>query len=801
MAHILHASEVVAASATDFHSIVLELRSDPETEIDAAGATLLPGTPDLPGDREIQLSPIPREPTAFARKSAYFRQRDEIVFLLPESRVKFLSVAKDPIFLAADFNNWFDGTKSPKFALKFTPIDGQNFFALPLPMSSLPGGAEFKFVSASGIWFDPEIDAPNRAANSTNYYFDGTRTGRHLITLQTGEPMSIADKFFIKIGDQTQPVDTLPWLLACYTDAELGVKVANGVTTFRVFMPRAHSARVLIYKNLCDEPKIIAMERRRDNTWMAEINANLHGQFYHYQALFCGETDWDRAPKILDPYARATCSHSGPGVILSERTFLPLRDNFVPHPMENGVIVEAHVRDLLKNAPIRLNAEQRLQFNGLSKWLSKRHCYLRRLGINAVEFQPITESDARDKSEYHWGYMPVNFFSPASAYSSSPAKAPAEFKALVKACHRAGLAVILDVVYNHTGEQQNFQNIDRDYFFRKNDDGSLQNFSGCGNDLRTESPMVQRMILDSLVHFIKAYNVDGFRFDLAELLGKEFLCGLERELRLVKRDLQIIYEPWSFRGDIGKNLHNFSGSAWNDEYRDFLPKYVRGEGNFDGIRYFLGGSLGFRSAFTHQSINYVESHDDLCWLDKITENWHHNGTNYTDNDRRRTHLALAILMASLGVPMLHAGQDMLQSKRGIGNTYQLGGVNALDYNLLAKNQATHKFFRRWIKFRLSKRGAALRPPFTPPETYLKFFRSPETSAIGILYNADLSLRARRLFFAINPHFHDCSLELNGLNLGKFRQLSNGERFFNFARKFNSGKTFSLGPLSLALCIE
>ncbi|MDR2721073.1 MAG: hypothetical protein LBB15_02180 [Puniceicoccales bacterium] len=806
MSHILHASEIVAAHAINPRSIVLELHSNPETEIDTSHITLLSRSHICGNfsETETELLMAPYDPLIFAEKAAYFQRQGEIIFLLPESRVKILNIAKDPVFLAADFNGWFEGTKSPKFALEFTQINRRNFFALTLPISSLPHRAEFKFVSASEVWFDSEIDAPNRAVNSTNYLFDVNRTGRHLVPTLTRKPMVISDEFFLKIGDQAKPIDTLPWLLTCYTDAELGAKVANGKTTFRIFMPRAHSARVLIYKNPRSQPSIVNMRRKRDNTWMAEVNAELHGQVYHYQRLFYGETDWAMAPKILDPYAKATCSRSGPGVILNEHAFLPLRDNFVSHSMGNDVIVEVHIRDLLKNAPIRLNSEQRLQFSGLSKWLSKRCCYLRKLGVNAVEFQPITESDAQDKSEYHWGYMPVNFFSPASAYSSFPAKAIAEFKALVRACHKAGLAVILDVVYNHVGEQQNLQNIDPDYFFRKNDDGSLQNFSGCGNDLRTESPMVQRLILDSLAHFINVYNVDGFRFDLAELLGKEFIHGLEQELRLVKRDVQIIYEPWSFRENIGQKLRNFSGSAWNDEYRNFLPNYVRGDGNFDGIKYFLSGSLSFRSAFIHQSVNYVESHDDMCWIDKITENWHHNGTNCTDNDRKRTHMALSILMMSLGIPMLHAGQDMLQSKKGVENTYQLGDVNALNYSLLTENQASHEFFRRWIKFRLSKYGIVLRPPFTPSDAYLKFFHSPGTSAIGVLYNADFSLHARRLFFAANPHFCDCSFELNGLDLCKFRQLSDEEKFFNFAKKPNGKnleKTFSLSPLSLVLCIE
>jgi pullulanase/glycogen debranching enzyme len=795
-------------------SIVLELRENCDGEIDTTNLALLSkaqlrcplgDAPKQLVSEELTLAP-PR-PLLFAQKSAYYQQNDDIVFLLPSSRVNFINAAKDPLFLAGEFNNWFDATKSNKFSLKLLAIDGQQYFALSLPIASLPDRMQFKFVSAGGTWIGPEMDAPNKAyaaTNCVNYCFDRKKTGRHWIFLATREPMVIADEIFLKVGQSPLPVDLSPWLLTCYTDAELGARVRNGSTNFRIFMPRAHSARVLIYDNLHGKPEAVDMKREYDGTWSVEISADLHGKFYHYQALFGEESNWDGANTILDPYAKATCSHAGPAIVLNDHTFVPLRDNFQTHPMRDSVIIEAHVRDLLKNAPLRLKDEQRMGFNGLTKWLAKRQCYLRKIGANAVEFQPITESDARDRTEYHWGYMPVNFFSPASTYASSPAKAPVEFKKLVKACHRAGLGVILDVVYNHVGEQKNLQNIDRDYFFRKNDDGSLQNFSGCGNDLRTESPMVKRMIIDSLTHMIKTYGVDGFRFDLAELLGRELLFTIERELRLVKRDVQIIYEPWSFRDNIGGKLQNFSASAYNDEYRDFLAKYVHGAGNFDGMKYFLNGSMPHRSAFPYQSINYVESHDDMCWIDKITENWDHCGTHCSTNDRKRTHLALAILMASLGIPMLHAGQDMLQSKRGIGNTYRLGDVNALDYNLLKKNSQTCKFFRRWIAFRLSKRGAALRPEYVPSDGYLKFFCAPGTSAIGALYNADFSLPVRRLFFAANPHTYQCSLELGEVNFRTFRQLANGEKFFRFSKNPGHGaldKTALLQPLGLALFIE
>jgi hypothetical protein len=131
--------------------------------------------------------------------------------------------------------------------------------------------------------------------------------------------------------------------------------------------------------------------------------------------------------------------------------------------------------------------------------------------------------------------------------------------------------------------------------------------------------------------------------------------------------------------------------------------------------------------------------------------------------------------------MLHAGQDMLQSKRGMGNTYQLGGINTLDYGLLVKNYNTHKFFEQWIKFRLSRHGIVLRPPFTPSGTYIRFFQSPSTSALGALYNADFSMPSKRIFFAINPHVKAAQSTLKTSIWAHFANCPTKTNFFTFPR--------------------
>ena len=145
----------------------------------------------------------------------------------------------------------------------------------------------------------------------------------------------------------------------------------------------------------------------------------------------------------------------------------PHADPFVPPPMEEIVMVEAHLRDVLQNAGLQLKPEERQNFAGLTRWLRSEDCYLRKLGANVVELQPVQEFDARKKEEYHWGYMPVNFFSPASVYASNPLDGSVmqEFRDLVDAFHQAGISVVLDVVYNHVGIPPHLIFLDRELYF------------------------------------------------------------------------------------------------------------------------------------------------------------------------------------------------------------------------------------------------------------------------------------------------------------------------------------------------
>jgi len=273
--------------------------------------------------------------------------------------------------------------------------------------------------------------------------------------------------------------------------------------------------------------------------------------------------------------------------------------------------------------------------------------------------------------------------------------------------------------------------------------------------------------------------VDGFRFDLAELLGIRVLREIESELKRVRPGVILIAEPWSFRNHIAGLLRETGWSSWNDGYRDFTREYVRGNGAAARMEYFLKGSPWYFAKWPAQTVNYTESHDDRAWIDMITENPNFDGTVPTLNDRRRTHLMAALLFMSVGIPMIAAGQDFLRSKRGVNNTYQRGHLNALDYRRLYRYLGTHAYFADWIAFRRSERGRLLRHFTRASETFFRFFFVPESPALAAVYNADQSQGVARLLFAINPTNSDVAVPIDSaIAQCHWRQLANHERFFS-----------------------
>ena len=523
----------------------------------------------------------------------------------------------------------------------------------------------------------------------------------------------------------------------------LGVTQSSSGTSFACYAPNADRVEVRVFKG--NEEYFFPLNSVANGFWTTTVGRNFTGYAYLFRI-------WTPELKeLVDPYAFQLKTPYDPGIITDLKP--PSDDGFKAPELKDLIISEVHARDLVAYTSIPKNQSV---FSQLKSFFSQPNP-IEDLGINAVEFMPLTEFDASSPNTYAWGYMPAHYFALSHTYGT-----PQEFQALVQTLHARGLAVILDVVYNHAGKMNDLLRWDAKAYFRHDADGIRTNCSGCDNDLRTEHPFVQKLIIDSLLHFLKFYRVDGFRFDLAELLNVDVLRKIETHLRAYKKDVILIAEPWSFRGHIAHQLRNTTWACWNDRFRESVYHYVEGNVPAEELAYVMSGCVPdpFENAF--QSVNYTESHDDYAWADRLSGD--------AETVRRKTHMMFAILMTSAGIPMLSEGQDFLRSKHHARNTYNRGGLNLLDWEVLKKNEATHRYVENLLKLRASDIGKLFKPG-RPTNTYKYLFHADKGSAVGILFNADGSKGKQRVLLTVNPHPFKVNFDCNNLDTQNFHQIA------------------------------
>jgi pullulanase/glycogen debranching enzyme len=731
----------------------------------------------------------------------FFNAHGEVTFVLPLEHGCDIHPELDTVYLAGDFNDWQEAVGEEEWRLRPAYLEGERVLLWTGDAARflLQPGLRFKFVTGENQWLTPPADAPNvvrDAYGNLNRALDPSRTGWHLWRFSLGEPLDLAEAWTVGWADPALaggaaaiPVVPGSFFFELSTRLELGAIVRGAHTVFRLFAPRARAVTLYLARGLetAEKPQQFALSRRADadgvaGVWEVTLDQHLHGWYYWYSVDGRREAGFDPLVRVLDPYALASVGREGPGIILDRTAVRRTEWKYRTPDWQDLVIAEAHVRDLVQNAPVKASAAQRHGFTGLRAWVESPDFYLSYLGVNAVELQPVHEFDNVTTEEYGWGYMPVSYFAPESSYSLEPARASGirELQDLVAAFHRRGMAVILDVVFNHVGVPAHLMFIDRLYYFEQDASGTLTNWSGCGNDFRARSAMAKRLIIDSCIHYIETFGVDGFRFDLAELLGVEVLRDIEAAVKRVKPNVILIAEPWSFRGHIAGALRDTGWASWNDGFRDFVREYVRGKGTAERMEYFLRGSPWYFAKWPAQTVNYTESHDDRTWIDMITENPNFDGFAPTSNDQRRTHLMAALLFMSLGIPMLSAGQDFLRSKHGVNNTYQRADLNALDYRRLYRYVGTHAYFADWVAFRRGDIGRLLRQWTRPSEGFFRFFRAEGSPALAALYNADFSQGAMRLLFAINPTFAEVTIPIGTEVAGPpdaWDSLADHDRFY------------------------
>ncbi len=737
----------------------------------------------------LVLEPLPA--SDFASESRYFVDGSGLgVFVLDLEEFDWIDPDSDTVYVAGAFNGWQEAVGEEQWRMSLETIEGKRALVLRVPLEAvdIARTVPFKFVTGDHHWLPVDAEAPNSVMDdlgNCNYVFAAARSGRHRFRFALEEPLDLAKNhtliYHSRIHEHRTRLDPGPFFLQLKSDKALGAIVEGDRTVFRLFAPRAEWVKVGVFGKDEMEADLewIDMEPSEDFVWEVSISENLDGARYWFRLDGpdgeCGV--FDPNFKILDPYAKAALGREGPGVVVDLERFEPL-DHYPVPQWQDLVILEAHTRDLVAGLPENAELDRPLGFPDLQAYVDRPDFYPATLGINALELQPVQENDSRSYGEYHWGYMTANFFAPASQYGSDPQNASQieEFRSLVSSIHQRGMAVILDVVYNHVGEPAHLMYIDKLYYFHVEGDGALTNWSGCGNDLRCDAPMARRIIVESLKHLVLFYGVDGFRFDLADLVGKAALQEIERELKAVKPDVILIAEPWSFRGHIGRDLIDTGYASWNDGYREGIKSYVKGELSSGQLSHLLKGSPDDYADWPSQTVNYTESHDDRVWIDVITEQPEFDGTLPALNDIRRTHMMAALLMASIGMPMLHAGQDFLFSKGGVNNTYQRGDLNALDYGRRSEFALSSDYIRGWIAFRMSETGRLLRHYSRASDGFFEFDEQEGRNALAALYNADGSRGPRKLLFAVNPETEPLRMSLGDWS-GAWTQLADHDRFW------------------------
>lgn len=561
----------------------------------------------------------------------------------------------------------------------------------------------------------------------------------------------------------------------------LGAAVGDGGVNFAIYSQYAQEVFLLLFAKPDGEPTdIIRLANRTRYIWHTFVHGLKAGQLYGYKIK--GDYNpglgmrFNENKLLIDPYAKALTGkfRNTDNLLLAyehnswaQDLSLDLRDNTVMVP--KAIVIEDHF-DWQNDAPPDIPFEKLIIYevhlkgftahksagvkhSGTYLGFIEKIPYLKEIGINAVEFLPLHEFYIDDflldkELTNYWGYNTVGFFAPESSYGTGafPGSQVNEFKTLVRELHRAGIEVIMDVVYNHTGEGNElgptlcFKGIDNPTYYCLT--GSHHepyryylNYTGCGNSMNLANTQVIRFVMDSLRYWVEVMHVDGFRFDLASVLGREegFFRSSASFFDAISQDpvlnrIKLIAEPW----DLGTyQVGNFpvEWAEWNGRFRDTVRKFVKGDaGQLRDLGWRLTGSADLykddgRSAYN--SINFITCHDGFTLHDLVSYNYKHNEANLEHNNdgtndnnswncgcegetddsniiRLRKQLVknhICCLLFSCGTPMILGGDEFLRTQKGNNNAYcQDNEISWFNWNDCHKNSDILEFFKKAVAF-------------------------------------------------------------------------------------------------------
>ena len=551
---------------------------------------------------------------------------------------------------------------------------------------------------------------------------------------------------------------------------------------------------------------------------------------------------FDKNKVLLDPYAKAVAGQR----VWGEKKIGAYHARVVKDVFDWGhapqskremsdlVIYELHTRGFTQHPSSKV--EHRGTFAGLKEKIP----YLKELGINAVELMPIFEFDETlnsrevdgNKLMEYWGYNTVSFFAPNTSYNSTPEynKEGTELKTLIKALHDNGIEVILDVVFNHTAEGNEkgpsfcFKGIDNNVYYMLTPDGNYYNFSGCGNTLNCNHPIVRQLILECLRYWTISYRIDGFRFDLASILGRNndgTPLNNPPLLEILASDpvlsnVKLIAEAWDAGGmyQVGNFPASKRWAEWNGRYRDAIRGYLKGE-NWESwsAAWSIAGSGDLYGGYEpdykgnyagyNSCVNFLTCHDGFTLYDLYSYNDKHNecnGWNNTDgaSDNRSWNCgaegdtddpevlalryrmirnACALLMCSRGTPMFLAGDEFANTQYGNNNSYcQDNDISWLDWRLLEKNRELFEFFRFMIDYRfrhpiirkkLADAVCGLEPLHAHDIDARKTSIPKDTRTLSISFAGYDKEKGKDdlVYVSVNTHWEDVTITLPALGIG------------------------------------
>jgi len=524
-----------------------------------------------------------------------------------------------------------------------------------------------------------------------------------------------------------------------------GAFVQNGETVFRLYAPKAEKVYLVIFEKYDDLIGKELLMTKEGEDWSLSVKDIGYGTLYGYR-LEGNYPGNDPNVIVADPYSKAavtqnTYQHVAKSLIV-DTSFDWGNDSWMNYDWRDLIIYEMHIRDMTTHETS--NSQNPGTYSGLIDPKQKEGInHLKEMGVNAVQILPMhdfanVEIPFKDKSapmyntwnpyaRNHWGYMTTFFFAPESYYASNgtdehgqwngvDGRAVNEMKNMVKSFHSEGIAVILDVVYNHVSNYDfhPFKYIDRESYFRLDEDGHYIAKSGCGNDTQTEHPIMRKLIVESLKYWMQEYHIDGFRFDLGYLIDAETRQEIIDELKQINPNVIILAEPWGG----GYDPDGFSEMGWasfNDQFRNG----VKGQNPNDGLGFIFGEWQGKNSVSTLQrfvtgslqkdggqyvdvshSVNYLESHDDHTFGDfirlgtkqvqqhgKVED--HENNATIIGKQLAMNKLGALYLLTSQGITFMHQGQEWGRSKVISETDVPEKKVGQIDHNSYEKDNETN----------------------------------------------------------------------------------------------------------------